>query len=104
MSRDLEDERQNRREDALLLLALFDDAARPILGDPAVWAEEACRIYSEPLPWPLQGRGKGWAQLLRILAAAVVDNIMHCIEQAHGTQWVPPTDPADDGFQVVTLV
>ncbi len=104
MSRDLEAEGKNRREDALLLLAMFDAAAQRILGDPAVWVEESCRVDPEPLPWPLQARGEGWAQLLRIFAAAVVDNILHAIGQAHGAQWVPPQDPADDGFQLVLRV
>jgi hypothetical protein len=86
------------------LLAVFDAAAQPILGDLAVWAEEAGRDGPAPLPWPLQQRGTGEPQLLRWLAAATVLNVLDSIEEAHGPQWVPPEDPADESFQMVLRV
>jgi hypothetical protein len=95
---------QERAELARELLAVFDAAAQPILGDPAVWAEEATREAPAYLPWPLQPRGKGEAQLMRWLAAATVANVLAAIEEAHGPQWVPPEDQADESFQMVLRV
>ncbi|MBK7459109.1 MAG: hypothetical protein IPJ42_12065 [Betaproteobacteria bacterium] len=93
-----------RLELARELLAVFDAAARPILGDLAVWVEEAGRDGPAPLPWPLQPVGTSEAQLLGCFAAATVANALQAIEQAHGPQWVPPEDPADEGFQWVLRV
>lgn len=42
--------------------------AAEVLGDRAVWAEEAARTGAAPLPWPLQRPGQGYAQLLRNMA------------------------------------
>jgi hypothetical protein len=95
---------RERVELARELIAVFDAAAQPILGDPAVWTEEASRESAAPLPWPLQQRGKGEAQLMRWLAAAVVANILSTIEEADGPQWVPPEDPANEDFQLVLRV
>jgi hypothetical protein len=93
-----------RRKLARELLAVFDGAAQPILGDAAVWIEEAWRDGAAPLPWPLQQRGEGEAQLMRWLAAATVLNVLRAIAEADGPEWVPPEDPADESFQMVLRV
>ena len=95
---------QERVELARELLAVFDAAAQPILGDLAVWAEEARRDGAAPLPWPQPLRGEGYPQLLRILFATTVDSALQAIEQQHGLQWVPREDPAEDDFQWVLRV
>ncbi len=104
MKRELAQLAQERAETARELLAVFDAAAQPVLGNPAVWVEESRRDNAEPLPWPLQSRGEGEAQLLRIFAAATVENVLQAIEYAHGPQWVPTVDPSDPDFQYVLRV
>lgn len=104
MKRELARLAEERAEAARELLAVFDAAAQPILGNAAVWVEESRRDNAEPLPWPLQSRGEGEAQLLRIFAAATVESVLQAIEDAHGPQWVPPEDPSDPDFQYVLRV
>jgi len=86
------------------LLAVYDAAARSILGDPAVWVEESTRTGAPVLPWPLAASGRGYPQLLRILAIASVENVLDCIRLAHGASAVPASNPADPDFQLILRV
>jgi len=90
---------KDRRQVVSRLIEVFDAAAQPIQGDPAVWDEEGRCEAPVALPWPVQARGEGYEQLLRILFASTVDNILDAIEVAHGAQRVPPEDPTDKDFQ-----
>lgn len=85
------------------LLRVYDDAARPILGDLSVWADEARRDGAAPLPWPLRVDGKGYQQLFRILAVSMIENALDALREAHGPAAVP-NDPSSHFFQVILRV
>lgn len=84
------------------VLAVADRALQGVLGDRAAWAEEAARDGAESLPWPLQARGEGYPQLLRILAATAVQSTLEAIHAAHGHEVRQDVDSAD--FQIILRV
>ncbi|MBX3633942.1 MAG: hypothetical protein KF683_00860 [Rubrivivax sp.] len=86
------------------LLSIVDTACRRVLGDRAIWDQEAAREDPAPLPWPPQQRGKGFPQLMRIFAMAAVDTVLQSIADANGPGRVPPADPASPDFQLVLRV
>ena len=95
---------RDRAQDAAELLALIEAAARSVLHDPAVWAEEAARTDAQPLPWPIRAGRSGYAQLLRILATVAVDQVLGAMRAAEGPERTPTADSRLAEFQVVLRV
>lgn len=83
-------------------LAVADRALRGVLGDPGAWGDEAANGAAEPLPWPLQGHGEGYPQLLRLLAAEAVESTLQAIHETEGE--VVDADPSSARFQLVLRV
>ena len=73
-------------------MAVADRALQGVLGDPAVWAEEAARADAVPLSWPPQIEAEGRAQLLQAMAMAAAESVMASMWMA-GTGEPEPTDP-----------
>jgi hypothetical protein len=82
---------------AALLLA--ERAMQAVLGDRQAWIDEAANTAAAPLPWPLQARGEGYPQLLRILAVTAVDSTLAAMREADSIVIV--ADPANADFQLV---
>lgn len=80
-------------------LAAADRAMQRVLGDRQTWVDEAAASGAAPLPWPLQARGEGYPQLLRILAATAVDTVLQAMREADGIE--VEVDPHDPQFQIV---
>lgn len=80
----------------------FDAAARAVLGDPSVWAEEAERPSLAPLPWPLRRGGQGYGQLLRYLCELLVEDVLATMREAGREP--PPEDVGHPEFQWVLRV
>jgi len=83
-------------------LAVADSTLQGVLGDHAAWAEEAAREGAPALPWPLQARGEGYPQLLRILAMESVQSVLQAIHEADGHQ--VQQDVASAEFQIILRV
>ncbi len=83
-------------------LAVADRALQAVLGDHAIWATEAENVAAAPLPWPLQQRGEGYPQLLRILAVEAVQSVLQAIHDAE--RQTVDADPASPDFQVILRV
>jgi len=83
-------------------LAVAERASRGVLCDHAAWAEEAANAAAEPLPWPLQMRGEGYPQLLRLMAAEAVQSTLEAIHEAEGE--TVDADPANADFQLILRV
>lgn len=91
-------------------VAIFDQAMSRVVGDPAVWVEEAApdRVLQglrEPLPWPLRATGEGWPQFLLWRAEIWVERLLQALAQAFGPQWVPePLDALNVDFALILRV
>ena len=109
--------------DAGEILRIFDAATQPVLGNPAVWAEERARVDAPDLPWPLKRTGKDYERLMRHLVERVVDNVLDAMRQdtlnvvtpegirvrvpntgARGFAAVPAQNPKLADFQIVLRV
>lgn len=83
-------------------LAVADRALQRVLGDPVAWEVQLANKAAEPLPWPLQARGEGYPQLLRILAVEAVQSTLQAIHEAGGQ--TIDADPASVDFQLILRV
>jgi hypothetical protein len=83
-------------------MKLADTAMQRVLGDAAVWIEEAQRPDPAPLPWPLKPASDTYARLLQEMIRQCVVNVMAAMAQAH--QHALAVDPQDPEFQWVLRV
>jgi hypothetical protein len=90
--------------DAGELFKLTDEAAKRVMSDLDVWAEEADRANVEPLPWPLVHveAGAAEAEFHRLFAEAAVNTLMQMVVAYVGA--APPRDAANAEFQVVLRI
>lgn len=93
------------------LAALIDTAnaaIQPILGDKAIWAQEAAAGATTVLPWPLASvENGGYPELLRWFAIEAVQNVLDAMARQQGLpdgSIRAPADTSEPGFQVVLRV
>lgn len=99
-------------------MAVADRVMMPILGDRAMWVEEAGRTDAASLSWPPQIDAEGCGGLLEAMAVTAVEQVLVSMYLADSGQTepsdprfharvreiVPQLDPADPYVQVILRV